>query len=234
MLPTLGVMPTLGRNFSQEEDQPGGQQVVILSDGVWRRRFGADPNVIGKTLMLSGSAFTVVGIMPSGFVFPVLPNREIWTTMQIGPTGRGNAVIRVVARLKPGVALTQAEAELTTIAARLEAVYPDANANVGITVVSLHEQLVGNVRLPLLVLLGAVGFVLLIACANVANLLLARDGAAEGDWHSPGARRAIERHLPVDHRAGHGVDDHRRGHWRGGIACAHGRAGAVALQRERH
>ena len=174
----LGVEPVLGRTFRPEEDQPGSR-VVILSHGVWQRRFGADPGVIGRAITLNGESFTVVGVMPRSVT---LPSMDGWTDQLWVPiaftseeaTQRGNHYLEVIARIKPGTSQKQAQAEMDTIGARLAQQYPEHNTRIGITVKSLHEQIVGDIRPALLVLLGAVGFVLLIACANVANLLLAR------------------------------------------------------------
>jgi putative ABC transport system permease protein len=171
----LGVRPCLGRSFLPEEDQAGQSRVILLSHGLWQRRFGSDPGVIGKTLSLNLSSFTVVGVMPREFNFP--EEVEFWTPMAFNADElktRDFHYLNVIARLKPGVTLRQAQAEMTTLARRLEQQYPASNAKRSVQIASLHEHLVGNVKLALLVLLGAVGFVLLIACANVANLLLAR------------------------------------------------------------
>jgi predicted permease len=181
LFPLLGVEPVLGRAFLPEEDRPEGNRVVILSHGLWRRRFGLDENIIGKTLNLNAELFTVVGVMPPAFQFPD-PEDELWVPVAFSPdeaSNRGSHYLRVVARLKPDVTLGQAQAEMDTIAARLEQQYPQSNTSVGAVVVSLQEELVGDIRPALLVLLGAVGFVLLIACANVANLLLARAAARQ-------------------------------------------------------
>ena len=172
----LGVEPQLGRAFLPEEDQPNGNCVVTLSHGLWQRRFGSDKNIIGKALTLNGGSCTVVGVMPPTFQFP---NREteLWTPIAFSPqqvTNRRRHYLEVIARMKPGVTLQQAQAEMNTIAVRLQQQYPDQNADLGAAVTPLHEHLTGDIKPALLILLGAVGFVLLVACANVANLLLAR------------------------------------------------------------
>ncbi len=173
----VGVEPVLGRGFRPQEDRPGGERVAILSHGAWERRFGADPKVIGKSVTLSEAVYTVVGVLPRGFRAP--NDTEVWTPMALAPAqfGRRNDFVVAIARLKRGVSLERAQAEMTVIAKRLEREYPGSNTGWTALVVPLHADLVKDVRLPLLVLLGAVGFVLLIACANVANLLLARAAA---------------------------------------------------------
>ena len=172
----LGVEPRLGRSFLPEEDQPGGNRVVLLSHGLWQRRFGANEKIIGQQLTLNGESYTVVGVMPAHFRFPARED-ELWVPIaftQEEAANRGRHYLQVLARMKPGVALEQAQAEMNTIATRLQQQYPNQNVDLGVAVTPLHEQLVGDIKPALLVLLGAVGFVLLIACANVANLLLAR------------------------------------------------------------
>jgi putative ABC transport system permease protein len=184
----LKVKAALGRTLLPEADQPGGQHVVVLSHGLWQRRFGADPGVVGRALTLNDESFTVVGVMPQGFQYPD-KSTEMWTipkqvlpetslTGKPDPTlARSLHYLSVIARLREGVSVGQSQAEMEAIASRLEQQYPTENTGHTARVVSLHEQLVGDVRPALLVLLGAVGFVLLIACANVANLLLARAAA---------------------------------------------------------
>ncbi len=179
--PLLGVEPQLGRVFLPEEDRPGANNVVLLSHGLWQRRFGSDPNVIGKPVTLNGGTGTVVGVMPPQFQHPG-EKAELWVPIGFTPeqeASRGRHYLKVLARMKPGVTLGQAQAEMNTIAARLQQQYPDQNKDLGATVNSLHEYVAGDIRPALLVLLGAVGFVLLVACANVANLLLARAAARQ-------------------------------------------------------
>jgi putative ABC transport system permease protein len=171
----LGVEPQLGRAFLPEEDRPGGNRVVVMSHGLWQRRFGSDINIAGKAFTLNGESYTVVGVMPPGFQFPSRDD-ELWVPIAHSPqeaANRGRHYLQVIARMKPGVTLQQAQTEMNTIAVRLQQQYPQ-NADLGAAVVPLHEHVAGDIKPALLVLLGAVGFVLLIACANVANLLLAR------------------------------------------------------------
>jgi predicted permease len=174
----LGVPPLLGRTFVPDDDRPG-THVVLLSYSLWQRRFGSDPGVIGRALSLNGESYTVVGVMPPLLQLPGYSNRsdQLWVPIafpQEEASQRGNHFLEVIARLKPGITLKQAQTQMETIAARLAQQYPVYNTRRGAVVVPLHEQVVGDIRPALLVLLGAVGFVLLIACANVANLLLAR------------------------------------------------------------
>src|SRR5688572_944324 len=176
LFPLLGVEPQVGRVFTSAEDQPGAQKVVLLSYGLWQRRFGGDPGIVGKPLTLNGESHVVVGVMPARFKFPSSDD-EAWVPIaftQQQSANRNRHYLEVLARLKPGVGLTQAQTEMTTIAKRLQQQYPDTNTDLGAVVISLHEHLVGDIKPALLILLAAVGLVLLIACANVANLLLAR------------------------------------------------------------
>lgn len=171
----LGVEPQLGRAFTADEDKPGSR-VVILSHRIWQSRFGGDATIIGRALNLNGEAYTIVGVMPRSFQFPTQRD-QLWVPIAFPAdeaSQRASHYLEVIARMKPGVTLQQARAEMSTIAARLEKQYPNENTRVGIVLTPLHEQVVGNIKPALLILLGAVGFVLLIACANVANLLLAR------------------------------------------------------------
>ncbi len=171
---TLGTQPSIGRAFTEDEEKPGGPRVVVLTHGLWQRRFGANASIVGQSILFNGNPYQVIGVMPAGVRLPVMTQAEFLVPLQAGRIGRGNAFLRVVARMKSGATLAQARAEMATIASRLAQQYPDANAEVGSYIVGLQDQLAGGTRTPLLILMGAVGCVLLIACANVANLLLAR------------------------------------------------------------
>jgi len=183
----LRAQPLAGRTFLPEEDRPGNNRVVVISHGLWQRRFGSDSSVLNKTLTLDGDSYTVVGIMPESVTFPQgmgLPaffdfssKTDLWTPLALTDKetqNRDSHHIAVLGRLKEGVKIEQAQAQLGNIARQLEQQYPDDNKNWGAAVIPLHEQVVGQSRIAILILLGAVGFVLLIACANVANLMLAR------------------------------------------------------------
>lgn len=188
LMSTLGVSPQLGRTFHADDDQHQDQRLVILSDGLWRRRFGADGSIVGKNITIDETAYTVVGVMAPGFSYPV--KSELWvlgkdrnavsmSLISQFPTNdwaheRDAHFISVVARLKPGVTLAQAQSDMAGIASRLERDFPKTNSGLGSNVISLHTQIVGNVKTLLAVLLGAVALVLIIACTNVASLLLAR------------------------------------------------------------
>jgi putative ABC transport system permease protein len=175
---TLGVQPMLGRTFVPEDDQPGSNQVVVLSYGYWRDRFGGDRNLIGKTLQLDDKLFTVIGVLPREFDTPRLGWIGVWAPHSVDPDlalpGRWLHNRSVVARLKNNVTLQSAQMEMKGIAGQLSQAYPKDNSGWSIRLVPLRDLEVGSARTPLLVFLGAVGFVLLIGCANVANLMLAR------------------------------------------------------------
>ena len=175
---TLGVAPILGRTFRPDDDQLGAAPVVILSGGFWKREFGSSPDIVGKSITLNGTVYAIVGVIPDGFSF-YGNMRDVYTP--IGqwrdPSFRDRRIsvsARAFGRLKAGTTLSRARAEMDAIARNLAAAYPAANTGKSITLVSMKEDLVGNVEPLLFVLLAAVGFLLLIACANVANLLLAR------------------------------------------------------------
>ena len=175
LFPLLGVKPALGRTFSPEEDRPGGPKVVLISHGLWKRRFGGDPGLIGRDIRVNDEIHTVVGVMPPEFHY--FKQTEIWTPMAFSEdqwARRGAHFLYVIARLKPRVTLDQARIDMDVIMKRLARDYPENNSDMGARVETLKEQFVGELRRGLLVLLAAVGCVLLIACANVANLLLAR------------------------------------------------------------
>ncbi len=177
--PVLGLQPMLGRNFTPEEDQPGANRVVLLSHSFWQRRFGGDPGVLGRTITMDHkNSATVIGVMPAEVSYP--GKSEFWQLLALKDRNRhGMRHLSVIARRKPGVTVAQAEAEVKLIHEGLQKQFPDDYKEWGVEVVALHESVVGNVRRALFVLFGAVGFVLLIACANVANLLLARAAARQ-------------------------------------------------------
>jgi putative ABC transport system permease protein len=172
----------LGRTVTAEEDKPKQDAVVILGNGLWQRRFGSDPQIVGKTITLNSRQRTVVGVMPAGFKFP--ENAELWVPLGLDTTmfTRTDHGLGTIARLKSGVTLAQAQAEMDVIARRIEEQNPVTNEGLGVRLTSLHTQLAGDYRQALLILLGVVGFVLLVACANVANLMLARTTARQKEF----------------------------------------------------
>jgi predicted permease len=184
VLPLLGIAPVLGRTFSADEDQPGHSHFALLSYGLWQSQFGGDPNIVTKAIQLDGETYPIVGVLPKQFSLG--GKQDLWIPLGLDrarPGDRGSHYLHVVARLKPGVDSVQASTALTRFAGDLRRAYPDKygpeQRNFDMYMVPVKEQLVGRLRPALLVLLGAVAFVLLIACANVANLLLARASARE-------------------------------------------------------
>jgi putative ABC transport system permease protein len=182
----LGVNPFLGRGFTPEEEQWGRHRVVLLSYALWQTKLGADRNIIGRALRLTGEDYTIVGVMPKDMpFFDDLPRVDLWVPLSYAPkdemNSRGNHYLSVVARLKPRVSLQAVATEMSAIAKQQEEQYPE-NKGMGAKIVPLREQLVGDVRSALLILLGAVAFVLLIVCANIANLMLARALAREQEF----------------------------------------------------
>lgn len=171
----LRVKPILGRDFLESDGVAAAEPVVIMSHGLWRQRYGSDPNLIGRQLNIDGKSYTVIGVLPPGIYYPA-SDTSLYVPLITQPSevARGARFLRVIGRLKQGVSFSEARAEVDTISGRLAEQYPDSNSTYAFDLVPLHEQIVGRVRPALMVLLGAVGCVLLIACANVANLLLAR------------------------------------------------------------
>jgi predicted permease len=174
----LGVPPLAGRTFVDGEDQPGRDQVVVMSHSLWQRRFGANQAIVGRTIAIEGRPYTVVGVMPPSFRFaPFWVTRaEVFTPLSLAQRldDRGGRSLRLFARLKDGVSVIQAQAEMTALSRRLESAYPQTNTNIAVTVLPLLDKVVSGIRPTLLAMMAMVTFVLLIACANVANTLLAR------------------------------------------------------------
>jgi putative ABC transport system permease protein len=173
----LRIAPEVGRAFTPDEDQPGQPRVVVISNKLWKRNFGGDREVIGRAITLNNQDYTIIGVMPAGFELPLNEDSEIWTPLAFTPqelTLRNSHYLEVLGRLKPGVTVEMANSEMTTVAAELEQNFPKTNDGTGAAVFPLHAEIVGQVKSPLLIFLGAVAFILLIACANVANFMLAR------------------------------------------------------------
>jgi predicted permease len=172
----MGVRPILGRDFRAEDDRAGAGKVALLSHGLWTRRFGGDPGVINKTVYMNDEPYSVIGVMPRGIDFPAR-GTQVWIPVAFTPSDwarRTSHFLRVVGRLKPGVSLEQAQSEMKNVAENLKRAYPDANANSGILLVGLKDDLIGDVRPTLLILMVGISCVLLIACSNTANLMLVR------------------------------------------------------------
>lgn len=191
LIDTLAVQPAIGRNFTPEEDLNDGPQAVLISDGLWRRAFGKETDILGKQIQINAQPTTVIGVMPPGYVFPPGSNdpAELWLPLQLNPSNpgnRGNHGLYVIGRLKPGVSVEQSRSEMDSLAAgwksQNRAMHLPGTENHPILMVPLHEDVVGAARPAVLMLLGAVAFVLLIACVNVANLLLARAEARRREF----------------------------------------------------
>ena len=172
----LGVRPALGRGFRDSDDVPNAPRVVVLSHRLWTQRFGADRSIVGRAVPINGESHEVIGVMPPSFTPGLVTNAALWRPMRMNRVNpsRNSAVNRTIGKLQPGVSIEQARAGLAALAKRLEQAHPESDTGKGINPVPLQEQRVGNLRPALVMLLGAVGFVLLIACVNIANLLLSR------------------------------------------------------------
>ncbi|HEV2130004.1 MAG TPA: ABC transporter permease, partial [Longimicrobiaceae bacterium] len=180
----MGVEPMLGRTFTTDENESGNTGVAVLGHALWQQRFGGDRSILGRTVQLDGESYQVVGVMPEGFDYP--GGAEIWTPLAYGEgfrddAQRGSYSLNVIGRRKPGVSVADANADIAAIGAKIARDFPGLKTGIGSVVFPMHDDLVGGIRLPLLILLGAVGFVLLIACVNVANLLLTRAAARESE-----------------------------------------------------
>jgi len=195
----LGVQALMGRTFLPQDDQAGNNTVAVLSHGLWQRRFNSDPSIVGQTIQLDSKPYTVVGVLPADFEFSVptvFAPAQLWIpiVMRRDKAQRTNNYLRVIARLKPGASIENAQGDINGIAQRIAASYPEVGG-LGVKLVPLREQIVGNVRHILLLLLGAVGFVLLIACANVANLQLVRASGRQKEFAIRAALGAERKHV---------------------------------------
>lgn len=180
----MGVQPVLGRLFTESQETPGSDAVVVISHGLWQRRFGGSPAVLGRSIVLNGRSHEIIGVMPGTLRVPA--DAELWKPLAPDPTlreARSSFWLSAIGRLRPGVTVEQAQAEMTAIAGRLEQAY-SGNRGFGINVVPLHRQLVGDIERTMVLLLTAVSTVLLIACANLGNLLLGRIAGGGKSWRS--------------------------------------------------